>query len=243
MKVSDLQYCFILIKALPDSYFTIVSTILATGEPKDLTPQMIQDWIWSGASVSLNKIAPIKCKGDKADKSKIECFYCHKKGHKSNECRKKKKDAEEKENKQKGSSAQSNKSVNVHISTATIEEIDDNEDLPISLYIAAQSQWMVNSGAMHYITPHCSDFISYTPAKGAVSLEGHAKITQIGTGTVVIHPSGSNKIIHLLNVMHIPDAGARYFSVSTLIQKGGQIAFKDRKLMISIQDWQIAQGY
>jgi hypothetical protein len=89
--------------------------------------------------MSLNKIAPIKHKGNKADKSKIECFYCHKKGHKSNKCQKKKKDAEEKEkeNKQKGSSAQSNKSVNAHISTTTIEEIDDNEDLPISLYAAA----------------------------------------------------------------------------------------------------------
>jgi hypothetical protein len=142
MKVSDLQYCFILIKALPDSYSAIASTILVTGEPKDLTPQMIQDRIlneegrWSGASMSLNKIAPIKRKGDKADKSKIKCFYCHKKGHKSNECRKKKKDAEEKEkeNKQKGSGAQSNKLVNTHISTTTIEEIDDNEDLPVSLY-------------------------------------------------------------------------------------------------------------
>ena len=45
MKVSDLQYCFILIKALPDSYSAVASTILATGEPKDLTPQMIQDRI------------------------------------------------------------------------------------------------------------------------------------------------------------------------------------------------------
>jgi len=251
MKVSDLQYCFILIKALPDSYSAVASTILATGEPKDLTPQMIQDRILneegrrSGASASLNKIAPIKRKGDKADKSKIECFYCRKKGHKSNECRKKKKDAEEKEkeNKQKGSGAQSNKSVNAHISTATIEEIDDNEDLPVSLYAAARSRWMVDSGATHHITPHRSDFISYTPAKGAVSLGGHAEIAQIGTGTVAIRPSGSDKIIHLLNVMHVPDAGARYFSVSALIQKGGQIAFKDRKLTISIQDRQIAQGY
>jgi hypothetical protein len=92
MKVSNLQYCFILIKALPNSYSAIMSTILITGELKDLTPQMIQDQIlnkegqWSRASASLNKITPIKHKGNKADKSKIECFYCHKKGHKSNEC-------------------------------------------------------------------------------------------------------------------------------------------------------------
>jgi hypothetical protein len=189
MKISSLQYSFILIKALPDSYSAIASTILATGELKDLSPQTIQDCILnekgqrSSASASLNKIAPIKRKGDQADKSKIKCYYCQKLGHKSNECRKNKKDAEEKEKKDKGSGA---KSVNAHINTASIEEIEDNDDLPISLYAAARSRWMVDSGATHHITPHRSDFIDWTPAKGAVSLGGHAMITQIGTGTVAI---------------------------------------------------------
>jgi hypothetical protein len=89
--------------------------------------------------VSLNKIAPIKCKGDKADKGKIKCFYCQKLGHKSPECRKKKKDMKEKKKKEKGNNVQSSKSVNVHITTASIEEIDSNEDLPVSLYAASRS--------------------------------------------------------------------------------------------------------
>ena len=107
MKITDLQFCFILIKALPDSYTAVALTILATGEPSDLSPQKIQDRILneegrrSGASASLNKIAPIKRKGDKADKSKVKCHYCQKLGHKANECRKKKRDAEEKEKKEK----------------------------------------------------------------------------------------------------------------------------------------------
>ncbi len=44
-KITDLQYCFMLLKALPESYSTIASTILVLGEPKDLTPQKIQDQI------------------------------------------------------------------------------------------------------------------------------------------------------------------------------------------------------
>jgi hypothetical protein len=41
MKITDLQYSFILIKALPKSYLAVTLTILATSTPKDLTPQMI----------------------------------------------------------------------------------------------------------------------------------------------------------------------------------------------------------
>ena len=174
MKISNLQFSFILIKALPESYSAVALTILATGELKDLTPQTIQDQILneegrhSSASTSLNKITLVKRKGNKVDKSSITCYYCQKIRHKSNECRKKKKDAEEKDKKEKekakGSSVQKTKSVNAHVSTATIEEVDDNIDIPISLYTTAQARWMVDSGATHHITPYCSDFIEWTLA-------------------------------------------------------------------------------
>src|SRR6266566_1763240 len=41
---------------------------------------------------------------------------------------------------------------------------------------------LVDSGATHHITPHHSDFTSWTPAIGTVSLGGHAEIAQVGTG-------------------------------------------------------------
>src|SRR6266478_3354254 len=158
-KITDLQYCFTLLKALPESYSTVASTILASGEPKDLTPQKIQDQILNeegrqaSTAASLNKIDLIKQKGDKADKSKVKCFYCQKPGHRANECRKKKKDAEEKEKKEKGkgNGMQATKAVNAHIGTAKIEDINDNEDLTVSLYAASRSRWMVDSRATHVI--------------------------------------------------------------------------------------------
>ena len=93
---------------------------------------------------------------------------------------------------------------------------------------------MVDSRATHHITPHHSDFTSWSSADGSVSLGGHAEIKQIGTGMVTIRPSGSDKIIHLHNVMHVPDAGARYISVSALMKKGAQVHFSDENFTISL---------
>jgi hypothetical protein len=96
MIITDLQFCFILIKVLPNSYATVASTILVTGAPANLKPQMIQDQIlneeghWSSASTSLNKIAPVK------NNSNITCYYCKKTSHKSTECWKKKQDVDRK---------------------------------------------------------------------------------------------------------------------------------------------------
>ena len=59
IKITDLQFLFILIKALPKSYLAVASTILATSALKNLSPQMIQEWILnkegqqSGPSTSL----------------------------------------------------------------------------------------------------------------------------------------------------------------------------------------------
>ena len=78
---------------------------------------------------------------------------------------------------------------------------------------------MVDSGATHHITPHRSDFATWAPARGSVSLGGHAEIAQIGTGTVKIRPSGGDRDVHLQDVMHVPDAEACYFSVSALLSK------------------------
>ena len=89
MKITDLQFSFILINALPKSYLAVASTILATSGPKNLSLQMIQEWIlneegqWSGPSASLNKVTPIK---RKSDKPAYKCYYCQKAGHKANEC-------------------------------------------------------------------------------------------------------------------------------------------------------------
>jgi hypothetical protein len=102
---------------------------------------------------------------------------------------------------------------------------------------------MVDSRATHHITPHWSDFATWAPAHRSVSLGGHTEIAQIGTGTIQIQPSREDWDMHLQDVMHIPDAEARYFSVSVLLYKGGKIVFEHNGFTIVLCGQQLAKGY
>jgi hypothetical protein len=109
-------------------------------------PLIVQEWIlneesWHARpSTSINKVMPVH-RND--NKNKVKCYYCNKPRHKSPDCWKKKCDEKEKKEKEKekagmsSSSGSTSKSVNVHIqvmpTSATIEEISDNEDIHISL--------------------------------------------------------------------------------------------------------------
>jgi hypothetical protein len=94
MGISDLQYCLILLSALPESYEVVASTILASGPASSLQHSKITARILneegrkSGPSGSLNVARAGK---------KLTCQYCNKKGHTQRDCRKKKKDEAEKE--------------------------------------------------------------------------------------------------------------------------------------------------
>jgi hypothetical protein len=257
MKITDLQFCFILIKALPESYSAVASTILATGAPTSLDPLVVQECILneesrrSGASASLNKVAPVR---RNEDRNKVKCYYCQKPGHKSPDCRKKKCDEKDKKEKEKEkekagtSSASMSKSVNAHIqvvpTTATIEEISDNDEVCISLYAARslRSRWMVDSGCTHHISPYRSDFTDYTSVTGMVDLGGRAQIAQVGSGTVSVRTT-EGVLLTLSDVMHVPDAKLCYFSVTVLLEKKGRIVFENMGFTIYLAGTRLASGY
>ena len=78
---------------------------------------------------------------------------------------------------------------------------------------------MVDLGTTHHMTPYHSNFDQWTLAKGSISLRGHAKIEQIGSGSVTVKPArlDQNVQLTLQNVMHVPEVQAHYLSVSALL--------------------------
>ena len=101
---------------------------------------------------------------------------------------------------------------------------------------------MVDSGCTHHISPHRSDFSKYTPVSGIVSIGGRAEIAQIGTGSVPIRTNLGVELM-LENVMHVPDADARYFSVTVLLEKKGRIVFENKGFSVYLQNKTLAKGY
>lgn len=97
MGVSDIQYCLILLNALPKSYEVVASTLLASGPASSLKHSEITARILNeegrktGPSASLNA-----ARAGNKDHSDLLCHYCNKRGHIQRDCRKKRKDEAEK---------------------------------------------------------------------------------------------------------------------------------------------------
>ncbi len=178
MGISDVQYCLILLHTLPFTYEIVATTLLASGPPTALKHSEITARILnkegrkSGPSASLNvAYAPVKSgKKKKKDHSNLTCHYCKKKGHIQPDCCKKKKE-DGKKKKEESSADNGKKAVNTHVlveTTASIEEV--NDELKVNLYSIVKERWMMDSGATHHMSPHHSDFISYTPTPSTVCL-------------------------------------------------------------------------
>ena len=255
MGVSDIQYCLILLNALPKSYEVVASTLLASGPASalkfsEITARILnEEGRKSGPSTSLNAArAPVKSgKKKKKEHANLTCHYCSKKGHIQPDCRKKKKDdADKKKKEEEGNNAaeSSKKAANAHVhvpTTASIEEVNDDE-LRVGLYTASRTRWMMDSGATHHMTPFKSDFADYTPCNGSVRLGDKSTVDQVGVGSVVFKTSQGAEIT-LTNVLHIPQIKTRFLSTRALVQRGATVLFNKSSFEIAVNQRSIGSGY
>jgi hypothetical protein len=120
-------------------------------------------------------------------------------------------------------------------------EIADNE-ITASLYAVWSDQWMLDSRATHYITPHRSDFSSYTPANGSVHLGDKSAQDQIGVCSIVIRrPQGYT--ITLSNVLHVLDVQTCFILIGALTRKGAEVNFLKDGFEIILNRKAITIGY
>ena len=145
--------------------------------------------------------------------------------------------------KEEGSSA-GGKLANSHVlveTMASIIEVADNE-ISASLYATQSDRWMLDSGATHHITPHRSDFSSYTPQTGSVCLGDKSAQDQVSIGSVIVRsPQGC--IITLSNVLYVSGVQTCFISIGVLTGKGAEVNFLKEGFQIVLNKKTIAIGY
>ena len=100
----------------------------------------------------------------------------------------------------------------------------------------------MDSGVMHHITPHRSDFKTYAPIKGTVCLRDTSSTDQIGVGAVVLNTPQDHKI-SLSNVLHVPSVRTRFLSTGAIADKNAEILFNRKGFTVTLDNQCVAMGY
>ena len=174
----------------------------------------------------------------KQQKFNGSCNYCHKIGHRERDCRKKK---AESKGKNRGTP-----SVSV-LSTASNVGVEQQSILASFYGTSDPKAWMMDSGCTKHMTPHRSEFIAYEAISPLPIFLGDFSqtINYIGVGSVIGHTivNGKPQKIELKNVLHAPDLPCRYFSVTTVLNKGFHVDFAPTEARIWHGDQTLGVGF
>ncbi|GMI66347.1 hypothetical protein HRI_000304000 [Hibiscus trionum] len=146
------------------------------------------------------------------DKSKIECYRCHRYGHYKSECR-------------------TNLNRNRGVKSNFAEKEKEEE---ISLLMAChgkeeihQNLWYLDTGCSNHM---CGDMMMFSELdeafRSTVSFGDNSKVSVMGKGNVKIH-TNENTTQVISNVFFVPDLKTNLLSVGQLQEKGYEIFIKD----------------
>jgi len=245
--LSDQHFSFLILGALPPSYSTLFTTLLSTADlskisPSDVSSRIIDEYtrqIADPTSVSAMHSSSSSSK-HKTPRFEGNCNYCTKKGHKADVCRKKKADGKAKEKKTNTPSV-------LVMQSSSIVEVDNNAILASFYGLPDSKAWMLDSGCTKHMTPHRSKFIAYESISPLPIFLGdfNQTISYIGVGSVIGSTivNGRPQKIELKNVLHAPDLPCRYFSVTTVLNKGFNVNFAHAEARIQHGDQTLGVGF
>lgn len=169
-------------------------------------------------------------------KSKVECFYCKKKGHIARECYKRQRDKQRDTGKVGENSAfvatvrnsQQNK-MSVQPSNGEVQKLKtmNPEDI-----------WITDSGASRHMTYRRDWLTEFKTVVGeVVSLGNGGQCEVTGSGTVIIEKliDGEWKPAQIENVLLVPDIKRNLFSVGVCAQKAYSITFNEKNVILERQ--------
>ncbi|XP_019455424.1 PREDICTED: uncharacterized protein LOC109356505 [Lupinus angustifolius] len=159
----------------------------------------------------------------KFDKSKVECFNCHKLGYYSYECGNEK-----------------NKQSRHKEEALTTQEDSDSEPLNLMVTDAATNShsefWYLDSGCSNHMTNHKEWLKDLDSTKRSrVKFADDSSLSAEGAGSVVIKRKNGSKAI-VSNVLCVPKMKYNLLSIGQLIEKGFSVLMKNSQLELFDSD-------
>ena len=143
----------------------------------------------------------------------FECFYCHKPGHKANECW--------------------NNPVNQkNVGYIHDKEEDNSETLLLACYGDINNVWYLDSGASKHMTGNKYLFSSLEESdRGQVTI-GDAKAYKIQGMGEIIFKTNSGAFEKMSEVYYVPGLQCNLLSIGQLLKKGFDIHFHDNMCIL-----------
>lgn len=249
VKLSDTLKAMILMSKVPESYRSVMTTLVQTNKLKVLTTDKIREALetelsfrratFQGPDAGASKVSQTK------PKPKKPCSHCKGTNHNESHCwqkypEKKPKNMKGKGKKEKGKEKDTGQTHDhAHITAPFINlpvqtTLSSSNDISASFYSAALAAnqdgmtiWLMDSGASSHITAYKTDFTNYTeyeqPKTFCTAQDGEASVVQaLGEGDIMgtMLVNGKKIGITLHNVCYIPKAGTRLFSMGTIKRSG-----------------------
>lgn len=169
----------------------------------------------------------------KLNKSKgIECFYCHKLGHRAAQCLKKKNDIQK---------AQLTHHEEANSDAEALVVYTDNQEeilttnFNFNTNFESSDRWCLDSGATSHMCCDKNSFVSLNPVqKQVVKLANNESADIKGKGTVIINTLINDKInkIRLEDTLYVPDLKTNLISVSKCTAREKKIIFNHKSATI-----------
>jgi hypothetical protein len=174
---------------------------------------------------------------DKLERKRFggECFYCHKKGHRIAECKKKKRDEKEGKKADSGPSTgplptpsggqglspppEHQQHANRAVEASWLATVEDSSPV---------LEWVIDSGCSRHMTFSRAAFTDYNALQEPVLIRtaNGVAIKGVGYGTIsvrIVLPNRTTRSINIRDVLHVPDLAGSLLSVTQ---------FQDRDILV-----------
>lgn len=232
-KFEDDDLAAMLLSSLPDSYSTLVTTLENRPE-KEITLEfvkgkLIEEYRRRGEKLEEGGVEMAMKVQTRLNKSAIECFWCHQKGHFKREC--------------PGYTAwlekQEKRGEKANYAADTMSVCKDDYCFHFKESIgrknaAEYDKWLIDSGASNHVAINRGFFEDLSVEENFMILpnQAEAKIVGKGSGRIRFWLEG-NKQVKISEVRYVPSFSTNVLSVKALLRKGFEVAFRHNKCEIS----------